>query len=74
MPPAELAGNSAVESRSILADGRVILVRDQTKDSKSASTQPPVAQMGEDAPIADFVLHPVWDTPAGSKLWRATGE
>ena len=59
MPPAAMAGNFGSGVSPILADGIVVLVRDETKDSKilALDAATGIAQVGEEAAVPGLVLH-----------------
>jgi outer membrane protein assembly factor BamB len=74
MPPAGVAGDFGSGVSPILADGMVVLVRDQMKDPKilalDSATGSPKWEKKRQSP-ASYCTPVVWDTPAGKQVVAA---
>ncbi len=74
MPPAVLAGNFGSGVSPILADGTVVLVRDETKDARilalDATTGKLKWEKKRQSPVS-YCTPVVWDTPAGKQVVAA---
>ncbi len=74
MPPVETAGGYGSGVSPILADGTVVLVRDQLKDSKILALDAAIGSLKwekkRQSP-ASYCTPVVWDTPAGKQVVAA---
>jgi outer membrane protein assembly factor BamB len=74
LPTASLPGNFGSGTSPILADGTVVLVRDQVKGSKilavDAATGALKWEKGRQSPVS-YCTPVVWDTPAGKQVVAA---
>src|SRR5205085_11955616 len=74
LPPPTLPGNFGTGTSPILADGTVVLVRDETRDAKivavDAATGSRKWEKKRQSPVS-YCTPVVWDTPAGKQVVAA---